>query len=168
MRRLQCKGGRLPPLDQSIWPMRMLHWTLTGQQQLGWEPTRVNVSSLWQPRQHSMVHRWIFSYFRFSFTGFALAALLSYKNLESSVNRSFEKLTGHEKDGVNPSFQISSRVVSVVVSNPSTQNLSRHVNITLRHLQVGDVDFIFSFWWFKKKRKADCFLLDCFLELFGS
>ncbi|XP_056264256.1 adhesion G protein-coupled receptor E5 [Pseudoliparis swirei] len=85
-----------------------------------------------------------------AYQGFALAALLSYKNLESSVNRSFEKLTGHEKDGVNPSFQISSRVVSVVVSNPSTQNLSRHVNITLRHLQDNEesaqLSYICAYW----------------------
>ncbi|TNN63083.1 CD97 antigen [Liparis tanakae] len=85
-----------------------------------------------------------------AYPGFALAALLSYKNLESSVNRSFEKLTGHEKEGVNPSFQISSRVVSVVVSNPSTQNLSRHVNITLRHLQdnkeSAQLSYVCAYW----------------------
>lgn len=74
-----------------------------------------------------------------SYPGFALAALLSYKNLDISVNRSFEELTGHDRDGVDPSFQISSRVVSVVVSNPSTQKLSHPVNITLRHLQDTDV-----------------------------
>ena len=71
------------------------------------------------------------------FTGFAMAALLSYKNLKISGNKSFEELKGSEKDGVDPSFQIFSRVVSVVVSNPSTQNLSRSVNITLRHLEVA-------------------------------
>ncbi|XP_068448679.1 adhesion G protein-coupled receptor E5 isoform X2 [Clinocottus analis] len=84
------------------------------------------------------------------YPGFALAALLSYKNLEISVNRSFDKLKGHEKDGVNPSFQISSRVVSVVVSNPSTQNLSRHVNITLRHLkdeeESAELSYICAYW----------------------
>lgn len=68
--------------------------------------------------------------------GFALAALLSYKNLTSAVNGSFEELKGHERDGVDPSFQIFSRVVSVVVSNPSTQHLGHSVNITLRHLEV--------------------------------
>ncbi|TDH15987.1 hypothetical protein EPR50_G00014670 [Perca flavescens] len=85
-----------------------------------------------------------------SYPGFALAALLSYKNLEKSVNRSFDELTGHEKDGVNASFQISSRVVSVVVSNPSTQNLSRSVNITLRHLQdveeLANLNYICAYW----------------------
>ncbi|XP_041640811.1 adhesion G protein-coupled receptor E5 [Cheilinus undulatus] len=70
------------------------------------------------------------------YPGFAMAALLSYKNLERSVNESFEGLSAYKKDGVDPSFQIFSRVVSVVVSNPHTQNLSRHVNITLRHLEA--------------------------------
>lgn len=70
-------------------------------------------------------------------SGFALAALLSYKKLEGSVNGSFEEL--EEQEGSGPSFQVFSRVVSVVVSNPSTQNLSRSVYITLRHLQVIDV-----------------------------
>lgn len=68
--------------------------------------------------------------------GFALAALLSYKNLELPANRSFQELTEFTKDGVEPSFKLSSTVVSVVVSNPSTQNLSRPVNITFTHLQV--------------------------------
>ncbi|XP_029289143.1 CD97 antigen-like isoform X2 [Cottoperca gobio] len=85
-----------------------------------------------------------------SYPGFALAALLSYKNLEISVNRSFESIKGPKKDGVNPSFQISSRVVSVVVSNPSTQNLDRPVNITLRHLQdteeSAEVRYICAYW----------------------
>ncbi|XP_038569925.1 adhesion G protein-coupled receptor E5 [Micropterus salmoides] len=84
------------------------------------------------------------------YPGFALAALLSYKNLQSSVNQYFDELTGHEKDGVNPTFQISSRVVSVVVSNPSTQNLRRPVNITLRHLQdmeeSHEVSYICAYW----------------------
>ncbi|KAM9363638.1 adhesion G protein-coupled receptor E5-like [Symphorus nematophorus] len=87
-----------------------------------------------------------------SYPGFALAALLSYKNLESSVNRSFEQLMENETDGADSSFKISSKVVSVVVSNPSTQNLSRHVNITLRHLGQQDTDesigvrYICAYW----------------------
>ncbi|XP_034441282.1 CD97 antigen isoform X1 [Hippoglossus hippoglossus] len=85
-----------------------------------------------------------------TYPGFAMAALLSYKNLKISGNRSFEELKGHEKDGVAPSFQIFSRVVSVVVSNPSTQNLSRSVNITLRHLEdteeSPEVRYICAYW----------------------
>ncbi|KAF7654926.1 hypothetical protein LDENG_00063280 [Lucifuga dentata] len=84
------------------------------------------------------------------YPGFALAALLSYKNLERSLNQSFEELKGHQKDGVDPSFQVFSRVVSVVVSNPSTQHLTHPVNITLRHLQEreksSEVSFICAFW----------------------
>ncbi|XP_033480302.1 adhesion G protein-coupled receptor E5 [Epinephelus lanceolatus] len=84
------------------------------------------------------------------YPGFALAALLSYRNLEISVNQSFDEITGHERNGVDPSLQISSRVVSVVVSNPSTQNLSRNVSITLRHLKARDespqVSYICAYW----------------------
>ncbi|KAM8878297.1 adhesion G protein-coupled receptor E5 [Spinachia spinachia] len=85
-----------------------------------------------------------------SYPGFALAALLSYKNLEISDNRSFSKLTGLEKDGVRPSVKVSSAIVSVVVSNPSTQNLSRSVNITLRHLEditePDNLSYICAYW----------------------
>ncbi|XP_061577247.1 adhesion G protein-coupled receptor E2-like [Cololabis saira] len=81
------------------------------------------------------------------YPGFAMAALLSYKNLEGSVNRSFERLKEHEKDGA--SFQVFSKVVSVVVSNPSTQKLSDSVNITFRHLKEKKdpkVSFICAYW----------------------
>ncbi|XP_023189743.1 CD97 antigen-like isoform X2 [Xiphophorus maculatus] len=82
------------------------------------------------------------------YPGFALAALLSYKNLEESVNRSFENLEEKEKDAI--SFQVFSKVVSVVVSNPSTQNLHRPVNITFRHLkdikQTPEVSYICAYW----------------------
>ncbi|XP_042290407.1 putative adhesion G protein-coupled receptor E4P isoform X3 [Thunnus maccoyii] len=86
-----------------------------------------------------------------TYPGFALAALLTYKNLEKFVNNSFEELKGHEKNGKNPSsFKISSKVVSVVVSNPSTQNLSSPVNITLRHLnetvESSEVEYICAHW----------------------
>ncbi|CAB1443218.1 unnamed protein product [Pleuronectes platessa] len=85
-----------------------------------------------------------------TYPGFAMAALLTYKNLKISGNRSFEELKGPKKDGVDPSFQIFSRVVSVVVSNPSTQNLSRSVHITLRHLEDTEespaVRYICAYW----------------------
>ncbi|XP_068178021.1 adhesion G protein-coupled receptor E5-like [Antennarius striatus] len=84
------------------------------------------------------------------YTGFALAALLIHRNLELSGNHSFEELTKYEKDGVHPSFQVSSAVASVVVSNPSTENLSHPVNITFRHLQDIDespeVKYICVYW----------------------
>ncbi|XP_061569813.1 adhesion G protein-coupled receptor E1-like [Cololabis saira] len=67
------------------------------------------------------------------YPGFAMAALLSYKNLEESVNRSFERLKEHGRGGV--SFQVFSKVVSVVASNPSPWNLQNSFNITFRYLQ---------------------------------
>lgn len=72
----------------------------------------------------------------FPWTGFALAALLSYNNLNISLEHSFEELRRRDDDSENRVFRVFSRVVSVVVSNPSTQNLSHPVQITLRHLQV--------------------------------
>lgn len=84
------------------------------------------------------------------YPGFAVAALLSYKNLESSVNRSFEMVKGAKENGADPSFQVFSKVVSVVVSNPSTQKLSRSVNITFRHLEdieeSANVSYICAYW----------------------
>ena len=70
-------------------------------------------------------------------TGFPFAALVTYKNLEKSVNHSFEHVSGHQKDGVDPAYQIFSKVVSVVVSNPSTELLDKPVILTMRHLQVS-------------------------------
>lgn len=71
-------------------------------------------------------------------TGFALAALLRYTNLNVSFNDSFEELQTRDTDGEDRTFQVFSSVVSVVVSNPSTGNLSRPVHITLRHLHVRE------------------------------
>lgn len=85
-----------------------------------------------------------------TYPGFALAALLTYKNLEKSMNKSFGDLKEYKKKDVEPSFQVSSRVVSVVVSNPSTQKLDRSVNITLRHLQdkeeSSELSYICAYW----------------------
>ena len=63
--------------------------------------------------------------------------LVSYKTLEKSLNHSFQHLRGHQEDGVDPNYQVYSKVVSVVVSNPSTELLDTPVNLTLRHLQVS-------------------------------
>ncbi|XP_051940843.1 adhesion G protein-coupled receptor E5 [Hippocampus zosterae] len=82
-----------------------------------------------------------------AYPGFAMAALLSYHNLERSVNHSFDKLQGFEKDGLEPTFEIFSRVVSVVVSNPFTQNLSNPVILTLKHLQnKSEARYICAYW----------------------
>ncbi|CAN9510079.1 unnamed protein product [Ophioblennius macclurei] len=86
------------------------------------------------------------------YPGFALAALLSYKNLDASLNNFFERLEGYERDGVDPTFQVSSKVASVVVSNPSTQSLSRPVIITLRHQKFQErsepveVNYFCAYW----------------------
>ena len=88
-------------------------------------------------------------------TGFALAALLSYTNLNISVDRSFEELQRHDKDREDRVFQVFSRVVSVIVSNPLTSDLSHPVVITLRHLQVrGNINtshITFAFLLTKRK-----------------
>lgn len=72
----------------------------------------------------------------FPLTGFALAALLSYKNLNISFDLSFEELRRRDNDSEGRIFQVFSRIVSVVVSNPSTEHLTHPVQITLRHLEV--------------------------------
>uniref|UniRef100_A0A1A8I2V3 CD97 molecule n=3 Tax=Nothobranchius TaxID=28779 RepID=A0A1A8I2V3_NOTKU len=83
------------------------------------------------------------------YPGFALAALLSYKNLEGSMNRSFEEIE-KEDEKEDGSFQIFSKIVSVVVSNPSTQNLSSSVNITFGHLrdmeESREVSYMCAYW----------------------
>lgn len=61
---------------------------------------------------------------------------MSYANLSPASNQSLEQLSDFEQDAVVPDVQLISRVVSVVVSNPSTANLSRPISITFRHLEV--------------------------------
>ncbi|XP_056136399.1 putative adhesion G protein-coupled receptor E4P [Lampris incognitus] len=84
------------------------------------------------------------------YTGIATAALVNYKNLEKSVNWSFEHLQEHQKDGRGPSYQIASKVVSVVVSNPSTQHLNESVTLTFRHLEnreeSSQVNYTCIYW----------------------
>uniref|UniRef100_A0A3Q3XBU6 Uncharacterized protein n=1 Tax=Mola mola TaxID=94237 RepID=A0A3Q3XBU6_MOLML len=70
-------------------------------------------------------------------------------NLVTSSKQSFEELTGYDRDGVEPTFYVFSRVVSVVVSSTSTEKLSENVNITLRHLQDiknSSVEYICTYW----------------------
>ncbi|CAL8333816.1 unnamed protein product [Merluccius merluccius] len=85
-----------------------------------------------------------------TYPGFALAALLSYKNLENTLNQSFEQIILPQKNGRRPSYQVFSKVVSAVVSNPDTQYLDRPVIITLRHLQeLGEsteVSYTCAYW----------------------
>ncbi|CAL1601799.1 unnamed protein product [Knipowitschia caucasica] len=85
------------------------------------------------------------------YPGFAMLALLSYKNLDQYVKQSFDELKEQGgKSSTDPSFQINSKVASVIVSNPSTQNLSHPVYITLRHLQANEesdeLKYLCVFW----------------------
>uniref|UniRef100_A0A674BX10 Uncharacterized protein n=1 Tax=Salmo trutta TaxID=8032 RepID=A0A674BX10_SALTR len=77
------------------------------------------------------------------FTGFTLAGLVCYKTVERSVNNSFQYLTDTDTDtdtttatASKPSYQISSKVVTALVSNPATEHLTQPVMLTFKHLQV--------------------------------
>ncbi|XP_030636795.1 CD97 antigen-like isoform X2 [Chanos chanos] len=72
-----------------------------------------------------------------SYPGFAMAALIMYKDLESSANSSFDKLNkgSEEEEETNISYQINSKVVTACVSNPDTKNLPEPVTLTFKHLE---------------------------------
>uniref|UniRef100_A0A4W5K0B0 Uncharacterized protein n=1 Tax=Hucho hucho TaxID=62062 RepID=A0A4W5K0B0_9TELE len=75
------------------------------------------------------------------YPGFTLAGLVSYKTVERSVNNSFQYLTDTDTDTATataskPSYQISSKVVTALVSNPATDHLAQPVILTFKHLQV--------------------------------
>ena len=72
---------------------------------------------------------------------------MSYKNLETMLNHSFEQITLPEKNDRKPSYQLFSKVVSALVSNPDTQHLDQPVILTLRHLKVGTNQDISSNAW---------------------
>uniref|UniRef100_A0A674BX21 Adhesion G protein-coupled receptor E1-like n=1 Tax=Salmo trutta TaxID=8032 RepID=A0A674BX21_SALTR len=72
-----------------------------------------------------------------TYPGFALAGLVCYKTVERSVNNSFQYLTDTDTDTASkPSYQISSKVVTALVSNPATEHLNQPVILTFKHLQV--------------------------------
>ena len=78
------------------------------------------------------------------FSGFTLAGLVCYKTVERSVNNSFQYLTDTDTNrytatatASKPSYQISSKVVTALVSNPATEHLAQPVILTFRHLQVA-------------------------------
>ncbi|CAL8287861.1 unnamed protein product [Boreogadus saida] len=85
-----------------------------------------------------------------TYPGFALAALVSYKNLETMLNHSFEQITLPEKNDRKPSYQLFSKVVSALVSNPDTQHLDKPVILTLRHLkelnESAEVSYTCAYW----------------------
>uniref|UniRef100_A0A4W5LCZ0 GAIN-B domain-containing protein n=1 Tax=Hucho hucho TaxID=62062 RepID=A0A4W5LCZ0_9TELE len=87
------------------------------------------------------------------FPGFALAGLVSYKTMETSVNNSFQYLTDTDTataTASKPSYQISSKVVTALVSNPATDHLAQPVILTFKHLQVraesAEMSYTCVFW----------------------
>ncbi|KAK6300944.1 hypothetical protein J4Q44_G00290420 [Coregonus suidteri] len=90
-----------------------------------------------------------------TYPGFALAGLVCYKTLERSVNNSFQYLTDTDTDTATaaaskPSYQISSKVVTALVSNPATDHLAQPVILTFKHLQVraesAEMNYTCVFW----------------------
>ncbi|XP_029594901.1 CD97 antigen [Salmo trutta] len=88
-----------------------------------------------------------------TYPGFALAGLVCYKTVERSVNNSFQYLTDTDTDtdtASKPSYQISSKVVTALVSNPATEHLNQPVILTFKHLQVraesSEIIYTCVFW----------------------
>ncbi|XP_071209483.1 adhesion G protein-coupled receptor E5-like isoform X3 [Salvelinus alpinus] len=104
-----------------------------------------------------------------TYPGFALAGLVCYKTMETSVNNSFQYLTDTDTDtdtdtatdtetdtdtdtdtALKPSYQISSKVVTALVSNPATDHLAQPVILTFKHLQVRaesvEMNYTCVFW----------------------
>ncbi|KAJ8001457.1 hypothetical protein DPEC_G00169690 [Dallia pectoralis] len=84
-----------------------------------------------------------------TYQGFAVAGLVIYKNLEKSVNNSFHELTDTTTDR-KPSYQIASKVVTALVSNPHTDKLDQAVLLTFKHLQTKaeslEMNYTCVFW----------------------
>ncbi|KAM9558187.1 adhesion G protein-coupled receptor E3-like isoform 1-T1 [Salvelinus alpinus] len=66
-----------------------------------------------------------------NYPGFGFAILLSYKSLQTLTNSS---------------EQLSSRVVTVSVSNPNTTNLSEPIILTFNHLKSSDANTTCVYW----------------------
>ncbi|XP_042172078.1 adhesion G-protein coupled receptor G2-like isoform X2 [Oncorhynchus tshawytscha] len=92
-----------------------------------------------------------------TYPGFTLAGLVCYKTVERSVNNSFQYLTDTDTNrdtatatASKPSYQISSKVVTALVSNPATEHLTQPVILTFRHLQVraesAEMNYTCVFW----------------------
>ncbi|TRY86171.1 hypothetical protein DNTS_030220 [Danionella cerebrum] len=83
-----------------------------------------------------------------SYPGFAFVALVSYKDLNSS-GEFFHKMK-RENAEENISYQLGSRVVTAVVSNPDTESLLEPVSILLTHQEereeTGGVAYSCVFW----------------------
>ncbi|XDV16879.1 hypothetical protein PO909_016395 [Leuciscus waleckii] len=71
-----------------------------------------------------------------SYPGFAFVALVSFKDMNSSSNQ-FHTMSRERSDDRerNITYQLNSKVVTVVVSNPETKQLSEPVTIIFTHEQ---------------------------------
>ncbi|KAL1005089.1 hypothetical protein UPYG_G00054360 [Umbra pygmaea] len=92
-----------------------------------------------------------------SYPGFAVVGLITYKNLESSVNNSFQDLKHTSTDTATdtasfsePRYQIGSKVVTALVSNSETNDLDQPVLLTFKHLKVkaesAEMNYTCVFW----------------------
>ncbi|XP_076841966.1 adhesion G protein-coupled receptor E5-like isoform X2 [Brachyhypopomus gauderio] len=73
-----------------------------------------------------------------SYPGYAYVALVSYKGLDSrsSPVQVSEELDMSQR---NATYQLNSRVVTALISNPHTQALAQPATLTFKHLQEGSV-----------------------------
>ncbi|XP_051993609.1 adhesion G protein-coupled receptor E5-like isoform X2 [Xyrauchen texanus] len=69
-----------------------------------------------------------------SYPGFAFAALVSYKDLNTSRD-SFNKISQISQEEGNIIYQLNSRVVTAIISNPETKHLSDPVTLVFKHVQ---------------------------------
>ncbi|XP_048051018.1 adhesion G protein-coupled receptor E5-like isoform X2 [Megalobrama amblycephala] len=86
-----------------------------------------------------------------SYPGFAFVALVSFKNLNSSSDQ-FHKISRERSDDKERkiTYQLNSKVVTVVVSNPDTKRLSEPVTLIFTHMEErtesGSADYSCVFW----------------------
>ncbi|KAK1153807.1 adhesion G protein-coupled receptor E1-like isoform X2 [Acipenser oxyrinchus oxyrinchus] len=71
-------------------------------------------------------------------SGFAAVALISYYNLEESLNHSFDEDALARENHNLTSVQLNSKVVSAAISNAMPERHSSSVNFTFSHLQLKD------------------------------
>ncbi|XP_058864033.1 adhesion G protein-coupled receptor E5-like isoform X1 [Acipenser ruthenus] len=71
-------------------------------------------------------------------SGFAASALISYYNLEKSLNHSFDEDALARENHTLTSVQLNSKVVSAAITNAVPERLSIPVDFTFSHLQLND------------------------------
>ncbi|XP_048051014.1 adhesion G protein-coupled receptor E1-like [Megalobrama amblycephala] len=94
-----------------------------------------------------------------SYPGFAFVALVSYKDLDTSghqfhkISRTSQEQESRERSdvkGKNVTYQLNSKVVTAVVSNPETKQLSEPVMLIFTHTEEraesGGVAYSCVFW----------------------